>query len=205
MPKKTYALEKNGPKEIEISWGFAWKDFTVRQNGEIIGTVSSQSELKAGKQFKLKDGSDLQVKLNVGLAKAGLEVLHDNQFLPGSDLDPVKQVNTAFGLLLFIGGLNILVGILLTAFRIPILGEIAGIGIIAFGLIFTGLAFAVKSRSLVALYIAIALLIIDAVSTIAIQAEVGRSSTGWIILRVFFLIYLFRAIKPLKELRNKVS
>ena len=202
MPKKRYALEKKGPKEIEISWGFAWKNFTVKQNDEIIGTVENQKALKEGRQFTLKDGSSLQVKLNIGLAKAGLEVLHNNEPLPGSDMDPVKLVKNAFGILVFIAALNIIIGIVLTVFKVPFLDGVFGIGLIVFGLVFAGLAFAVKSYSLIALYVAIVLLVIDAIASIAIQVETHQSSaTVWILVRIFFLIYLFRAIKPMKTLK----
>lgn len=201
MPRKRYSLVKGGPKEIEISWGFAWKNFTVYQNGQVIGIVGAQHELKEGRQFTLTDGSFLWVKLNVGFGKTGLEVLHNLQPLPGSDSDPVKKINTAFGIILFVAIINIIGGTIVAA----MLKEYFSIGIVllAYGLIFIGLAIGVKRRSLTALIIAIALLIIDAIAGIAFQSmSQNNMSIIWVIIRVLFIIYLFQAVKPLKELKQ---
>jgi hypothetical protein len=204
MPKKSYALQKGGPKEIEISWGFAWKNFTVKHNGEIIGTVANQRELKEGRQFMLKDGSSLSVKLKVGFGKAGLEVLRNGQPLPGSDMDPVQKIKIAFGLLLFIAGMNILVGLVLSTVDLNYLGLGFGIGYIIFGIVFGILAFLIKARSLAALWIAIVLLILDAVAGLAIQVTTHNNTTvAWVIIRVMILIYLFNAAKPIKELKKQ--
>lgn len=201
MPRKRYSLVKGGPKEIEISWGFTWKNFTVRQNGQIIGTVGGQHELKDGRQFSLLDGSPLSVKLNVGFANVGLEVMHNGQPLAGSGSDPSRKIKNAFGILLFVAVINTLVGVLL----ITIVRDLAaiGTGIVLYGLIFIGLAIGVKKHSLAALIIAIVLLIIDAIAGIAFQPmSHNNMSIVWIIVRVLFLIYLFQAIKPMKDLKN---
>ncbi|MFH0865811.1 MAG: hypothetical protein V1904_06430 [Bacteroidota bacterium] len=201
MSRKRYSLVKGGPKEIEISWGFAWRNFTVRQNGQIIGTVSTQHELKEGRQFSLSDESFLWVKLNIGFGKAGLDVLHNGQPLPGSDSDPAQKIKNAFGILLFVAVINTLVGALL----ITTVRELAaiGYGIVLYGLIFIGLAMGVKKRSPAALIIAIVLLIIDVTAGIAFQQMLHNSmSLVWIIIRVLFLVYLIQAIKPMKDLKN---
>lgn len=201
MPKKRYSLVKGGPKEIEISWGFAWKNFTVRQNGQIIGTVETQHELKDGRQFSLLDGSALSVKLNVSFANVGLDVMHNSQPLAGSGSNPSQKIKNAFGILLFVAIINTLVGVLL----IIIVRDLAtvGIGIVLYGLIFIGLAICVKKHSLAALIIAIVFMIIDAIAGIAFQPmSHNNMSLVWIIIRVLFLIYLFQTIKPMKDLKN---
>lgn len=202
MPRKRYALVKNGPKEIEISWGFAWKNFSVRQNGQVVGTVSSQGELREGRQFNLLDGSTLLIKLNLGIGKTGLEILHDGQPLPGSDSDPAKKIKTAFGILLFVAIVNMLGGIAVVAILPEFL--LIGVLIMAYGVVFIGLAFGVRKHFFAALIIAIVLLIADAVAGIAFQSVSHFNlSIAWIIIRVVFLIYLFQSIKPMKEINNK--
>jgi hypothetical protein len=203
MPRKKYALVKSGPKEIECSWGFAWENFTVTQNGNIIGTIANQRELKEGRQFSLADGSTLSVRLKIGFGNSGLEVLHDGKPLPGSDMDPAQKVKVAFILLLVITGLNLLAGILLSMLDLQSLGLGIGIGYIIFGIIFGVLAFAVRAKSLVSLYIAIALLILDAVAGIAVQVMSNSPTFVWVIVRIFILIYLFSAIKAMKTLKQE--
>lgn len=203
MPRKKYALVKKGPKEIECSWGFAWKNFTITQNGTVIGTISNQRELKEGRTFTLYDGSTLSVKLKIGFGTSGLEVLHNGKSLPGSDMDPAQKVKVAFILLLVITGLNLLAGILLSMLGLQSLGLGFGIFYIVFGLVFGGLAFAVRARSLPALYVAIGLLIIDAVAGIAVQVMSNSPTFVWVIVRIFILIYLFSAIKAIKALKQE--
>jgi hypothetical protein len=205
MPNKKYALIKKGPKEIECSWGFAWKNFTVKQNGNTIGTIANQRELKEGRQFSLADGSTLWIRLKIGFGTSGLEVLRDGKPLPGSDMDPAQKVKVAFILLLVITGLNILAGVLLSMLDLQSLGLGIGIGYIIFGLIFCFLAFAVRANSLVALYIAIVLLILDAIAGIAVQVMSHSPTFVWVIVRVFILIYLFSAIKAIRQVRQEPS
>ncbi|HNW97627.1 MAG TPA: hypothetical protein PKK00_04345 [Bacteroidales bacterium] len=205
MPRKRYSLINGGPKEIEISWGFAWKNFTVRHNGQIIGTVGSQRELKEGRQFNLLDGTTLWVKLNVGFGKAGLEVLHNGQPCPGSDSDPAQKIKVAFGILLFVALFNTVIGLLLETIGGNEFKEI-GIGVVFYGLIFIGLAFLVKKLSLIALITAIVLLIADAVTGLVFQMMSNNNmSFAWIVVRVLFLIYLFQSVKPLKELKQAAN
>lgn len=205
MPRKRYSLVKGGPKEIEISWGFAWKNFTVRQNDQIIGTVGSQQELKEGRQFNLLDGSPLWIKLNLGIGKTGLEVLLNGQPLPGSDSDPAQKIKIAFGILMFVAIVNMLGGIAVAAILPEFL--LIGVLIMVYGVIFIGLAIGVKKHFFAALIIAIVLLIADAVAGIAFQSVSHYNmSIAWIIIRVVFLIYLFQSIKPMKEInREKIQ
>ena len=201
MPGKRYSLEKGGPKEIEISWGFAWRNFTVRQNGQIIGKAGSRHKLKNGHQFELLDGSALNVKLNVNFTNAWLDVTHNGQPLTGSDSDPAQKIKNAFGILLFVAAINTLVGVSL----ITIVNDlaIAGLGVAVYGFVFIGLAIGIKKHSLVALIIAIVLLIIDVIAGIAFQPmSLNSMSLAWIIIRVLFLVYLFQAIKPIRDLKN---
>jgi hypothetical protein len=201
MPHKRFALSRNGPKEIELRWGLGWKNFTVHHHGNVIGTVSKQSELIEGRSFSLPDGSALSVKLKTGIGHAGLEVLHNGKPIPGSDADPVQKIKTAFGILLFLAITNMLGGILI--FSLFAEFQVAGILIMVFGLLFAGLAIAVKKRSLAALIVAIILLVIDIISGIIFQSmSQNNISIVWILLRVLFLIYLLQAINPMKELKR---
>jgi hypothetical protein len=202
MPKRSYALKKDGPKEIECSWGIAWKNFTVKQNGQVIGTVQSQKELKEGREFQLSDSSKLFVKLKIGFT-SGLFLTRDGQPLPGSDSDPVSKVKGSFAILMIIAIINIVIGVLSTLFNLKEVGLEFGLGYIVFGFVFLILSLAVRRASLTALIIAIIMLILDAILGIIFLVESGgNQSIFWIIARVFFLIYLLTSVSAFKKLKN---
>lgn len=204
MPKKSFSLTKGGPKEIVCSWGLAWKNFSVFHNGELIGTVANQKELKEGRSFMLKDGSQLSVRLNVSLFSVGLELYHNGEIVSGSDMDPRRHIKTAFGILLFLGILNLVVGIVLIAAGLEIFVAGIGIGLAIFGLILGGLAFGVKAKSMPALIIAIVILILDAIASIYfLSISNSQPATVWIIIRVLFIVYLFKAVKAIKQLKQQ--
>ena len=202
MPKRSYSLQKDGPKELECSWGIAWKNFTVKQNGQVIGTVANQKELKEGREFQLNDGSKLFVKLKIGLT-SGLYLTRDGQPLPGSDSDPMSKVKGAFTILLIIAVINIGIGVLSTLFNLQEIGLEFGLGYIVFGFVFLILSIAVKRGSLIALIAAIILLILDALLGIVFMATSGgNQSIFWIIARIFFLIYLISSVSAFRKLKN---
>ena len=202
MPKRSYSLQKDGPKELECSWGIAWKNFTVKQNGQVIGTVSNQKELKRGREFLLNDGSKLFVILKIGLS-SGLYLTKDGQPLPGSDSDPISKVKGAFVILMIIAVINIGIGVLSTLYNLKEIGLEFGLGYIVFGFVFLILSIAVKRGSLIALLAAIILLILDALLGIVFMATSGgNQSIFWIIARVFFLIYLISSVSAFKKLKN---
>ena len=202
MPKRSYSLQNDGPKELECSWGIAWKNFTLKQNGQVIGTVANQKELKEGREFQLNDGSKLFVKLKIGLT-SGLYLTRDGQPLPGSDSDPMSKVKGAFTILMIIAVINIGIGILSTLFNLQEIGLEFGLGYIVFGFVFLILSIAVKRGSLIALIAAIILLILDALLGIVFMATSGgNQSIFWIIARIFFLIYLISSVSAFKKLKN---
>lgn len=61
MAKLTLALDKGGPKRVELEWGFAFKNLRVRVDGVELGTIATKAELEAGRSFVMSDGSSLMV------------------------------------------------------------------------------------------------------------------------------------------------
>ncbi len=203
MPKKSFSLTKGGPKEIVCSWGFAWKNFSIFHNGVLVGTIPNQKELKEGRSFLLCDGSTLTVRLKVTILSVGLELFHNGIIVGGSDSDPYLHIKIAYGILLFLGILNLVVGTIILASGLMIFGAGIGLGLIIFGIILGGLSFGVKAKSITALIIAIALLISDALASIYfLSISNNHSATVWIIIRILFIVYLFRALKAIKKLKT---
>ena len=151
MPSAKYALEKDGPKRIEVSWKGMWKEFTVRFDGRKVGTIADSKELKAGRVFLLPDGSGLKVQLVQRFIQPELQLLRNGRPLPGSASDPEARLKLAYGMVLFVGGLNVVLGLVAELGQVAFLQGIGlGIGSIIFGLLFIGLALLVKRRSAVA-------------------------------------------------------
>src|SRR5437588_1583055 len=112
MPSKSYALAAGGLQRLEVEWTGGWKSLTLRLDGREMGSVVGQKELKAGREFGLDDGSTLKVQLFSGFMGTELQLHRNSQPLPGSPSDPAERVRAAAGVTYFVGGLNIVLGLL---------------------------------------------------------------------------------------------
>ena len=67
MPTKNYSLSPEGAGTLQISWSSSflgsWKNIVVKVNGTMIGSISTEEELKTGKTFVLPDTSELTIQL----------------------------------------------------------------------------------------------------------------------------------------------
>jgi len=156
MPKRKYALERGGDKSLEISWKGHWKNTEVRLNGNLIGAIPNQKELRTGQLFQLPDGTALRVQLARTWGSRELRVLRNDKPLPGSSSDPVARLAQSFGIIYFIAGLNIVLGFIASIFQVEFL-QTLGFGIIsvAIGFIFLVLGFFTQRRSRIALIVAL--------------------------------------------------
>jgi hypothetical protein len=204
MPKQRFALEKNDSKRLELAWGVGWRNFTVTLDNIEIGKIEGgQKALKQGKSFSLPDGSELVVRLKTGLATE-LQVLRDGQPLPGSGSDPHKKLVNSYGIILFVGGLGLVLGVVAALFGVTFLQELGfGWGSIIFGAILAGLGFMVKKGSLTALWIAMGLYALDAILSIAAAMSIGASPVGSIFVRIFFLVAMYQGVDAIKALRRE--
>lgn len=211
MPSKSYALEENGGKRLEISWAERsfngrWKDVTLRLDGETVGTVPGWTDLSAGHEFPLPDGSTVEVRVEWtrALTEHGLRVLRDGQPLPGSPTDPATTLRWTYQTLFLVAGLNIVLGLL----RLEPSG---GWGVLAVGALFLGLAFFVWRRSLVALLIAIAVLALDSVAAFFLPTVLKgwRPDVIWwqnpvaIIIRIAILWQLIQGVGAIRAMRKR--
>ncbi len=206
MPTQRYALEAGGPQRLEISWRGFWKDTTIQLDGNAISTIPGQKELRAGQEFVLPDKSVLRVQLVTGLTSE-LRILRDGKPLPNSASDPATRLKTAYGIVFFIAGLNIVLGLVSELFQVEFLQQL-GIGVfsIGFGLIFLALGFAVRRQSQIALIIAIAIFALDGILGLAVSASAGgRPSTVGIIVRIFLLIPMVQGVVAIKTLKAQTS
>ena len=197
MPKRKYAFERNGEKQLEISWGGFWKNTEVRVGGNLLGTIPTQKELLAGKVFQLPDGSSLKVHLAKTWLSNDLQVLRNDKPLPGSSSDPATRLLQAYSAIYFIAGLNIVLGLLALIFRTEFL-ETLGFGIVSIvvGVVFLVLGFFTQRGSLVALIIALALYALDSLLVLT-----AGFSTG-IFLRIALIAVMSQGIGAIKDMKK---
>jgi hypothetical protein len=205
MAKYKYALEKGGPKRLEVSYKGNWKDFTIRLDGNVVGTIASIEQLRAGQEFTLDDGSTLKVQLKfiLHLFRNGKPLLSQN---------PAEILKVAYTFIFLSGAVNLFMGLSGSVFHTN-LGNLppAGLMSIGFGILFIVLGFFIMLRSPIALAIAVGLLVIDIILTICFPPNLPL--VVLVIAVVFRLIVLlvmtqgFSAIKALKQTppNNSVS
>lgn len=196
MPSIKLALEKQGPKRVEVAWESGWKNVVARLDGQEVGRIASQAELQAGREFPLPDGSPLRLQLQQAGNGPQLVVLRNGVPLPGSSSDPEVTLKTAAGGAYFIGGLNLVMGCLAAGGvaelnRLGISGFNAG-----YGLLFLVLAYFIGRRSAIALGFAVAIHAVDGILALAAPGGVGAG----LFMRVFLLIMMWRGFAAIREL-----
>jgi hypothetical protein len=107
MAKRRYALQRGGPKELQLRWGWGLRNFEVSLGGK--RWPIDRSALAAGTTLVLPDGSSLLVKRPRRFwhstdSSSTLIVERDGIPLPGSDGDPRVLGRRAGRLILFFGG-----------------------------------------------------------------------------------------------------
>ena len=207
MPKQSYALKAGGPKRLEISWKGVWKNTTIQLDGNVIGVVDGQKELSAGREYLLPDGTGLKVQLVKKFLGVELQVLREGEPLPGSASDPETRIKTAYGIIFFVAGLNLVLGILAVALQVEFL-QTLGLGFysIIFGMAFLVAGFFVKRRSLAALVVAIVILALDGIVGIigTIAMDLNPSVSG-LVMRVFLLIPMIQGISGIRAVKKRVA
>jgi hypothetical protein len=205
MPTQRYALESGGPERLEVTWKGVYKNFTIKLDDKVIGSFPGQKELKAGQDFALPDGSVLHAQLIQKLSGAELQILRNGEPLPGSAADPEQRLKVAYGIVFFVAGLNIVLGLIAILFQIEFL-QAAGISIgsVVFGLIFLALGFLVKRGSAIALLIAIVLFALDGVLGLVFAIVGGfNPSIAGIVTRIILIIPMVQGVGAIRALKQE--
>lgn len=201
MPKLHFAMERGGPKRLEVSWKMGWKEFRIRVDGAEVGSAANKDELREGREFGLPDGS----RLHVRLAKQ-LTLLRNGKPLPGSTTDPVAILNLCCGIIFFVGGASLVVGLLAEVIQDSKLNAIIlGWPTALVGAVFVLLGFLVKRRSAVALAITVTLmaglLLWRVVGSVAVFSQGGvPMGISGICLGVIFLMLICRGFGAIRQL-----
>jgi hypothetical protein len=205
MARAKFPIAEGGEKRLQVEWGFGFKNLKVSFDGEIVGLAPTLQNVPGGVTMALPTGQQVSVALVKNLGQPEVHVLLDGEPVPGSASDPVQRAKVASGVTFFVGGLNVLLGLVGLASGSAMLENI-GIGLpsIFFGTVFITLGVFVRKASLGALWAAIILFGLDGLSSLAFVFEAGgRMPVGSIVIRILFLLIMARAIPALKELRLK--
>lgn len=203
MPKQSYALEPGGPKRLQVSWKSFFKDTTITLDGVVVGNIPDQQSLRAGQDFRLMDGSVLKVQLVTNLMGTEMRVLRNGVPLPGSASNPETKVKTATGIIFFVAGLNLLLGLIALITQSEFLAQM-GVGwySIVFGGFFLAMGFLVRKLSKVALILSIAVFALDGLLGVIGSVMMGGSPVAGVIMRVLLIIPMVQAVGAIKELKN---
>jgi hypothetical protein len=205
MPKRSFALERGGPKRLDVEWSGIWKNMRISLDSQPIGGIPDGKALKAGQTFELPDKSSLSVRLVQSLGNAELQILRDGAPLPGSGSDPVERLKVAWAITWFIAGLNTVLGIVAMIAKSSFLEQAGlGIGTVIEGAIFFLLGWLVKTyRSAIALGIAVALFAVDGL--LSLVASTGGSRpppVGMIVMRVILILPMIRGFSAIRALKS---
>jgi hypothetical protein len=203
MPKIKYAIGKGGSKRLEISWKGNFTEFTIRLDGNLIGSINDREQLEAGQEFHLEDGSSIKIQLPRRSILSYPQVLINSQTIHPSGLEPTKRLSNAYKLIFILAGANLAVGIILL-YRTGLQKYFAlSLRSLVAGGIFLLLAFLVMRRSIIALAAAVGILNIDLILAVIFPPELPKFILiAAVVFRIFILLVMiqgFGAIKALKQ------
>ena len=198
MPVKKYFLDREKTEILKLAWNSAFRSVSVSYNGQLLSTMNRETVL-AGKLVELPDGRMIDIKLEGGLFPV-LTAKINGRHIPGTQGDPKYQLKQIFYLLIFLGFINIIIGLIFAAIEINIEGyEIIGYANVAIGLVYIALGYAISRGSMLALILATIIFFGDLILAAMYSTQSG-SSTG-ILIKVFFVIFIVRGFKYMKEFR----
>ena len=169
-----YALDRGGPKRLEIAWTGNWKDFTVKVDGLLVGSFADVDELKTGREFLLADGSHLKVQLAGKSVFTIPQILRNGEPLPTPGPPPAKHLRFIYSFIFLIGVANLVAGLgLLSNARLPLVG-VAGPLSVILGVLSLVLGFLVMRRVKAALAVFICIYFLDAFIVLAFRPDIPR-------------------------------
>ncbi|MBF9236549.1 hypothetical protein I2I05_03990 [Hymenobacter sp. BT683] len=156
----------------------------------------------------MPDGRTFSAQLREDRWPQELELLLDGQPLPGSGTHPQERLKQAWYALLFLGILNIGMGLWTEFGQLTQLQQMGmGWGSVVEGALFVALGWlGYWRRSAVALACSLVLIILSGILLFAAVLMSNQApSLGGIIMRAFICVVVFRAMKAARQLRAEES
>ena len=206
MPSKTFYLDDARTQPLTASWGMFFRNFTVSYAGAALEAINPEAPIVQGRQYRLPDGRIFSARHKQNSYPQEMELLIDGQPVPGSGTHPIERVKQAWYLLLFLGILNIALGVVAEFGHIDVLLQLGlGWGSLVEGVAYVALGyFGYYRTSAPAFTIALVLLALDAAFSITSAISTSQSpAMGGLFMRAFFCMVIFRAIKAARQLRQE--
>lgn len=204
MLNMKYALEKGGPKRLEIAWQTNHSEFHIKLDGKEIASFTSPEPLLAGQEFTLEDGSILKIQLPSRSKFAAFKITFNGFPLPSSMPPPEKRLKTVFQFILFIAAMNIIGSI--ASFRsfysMKYLSPNAWI-LAAVGLIFLVLALFVYRKSKIALFITVSLFTLDTIVFLFYAKLMLWKKVLMFLFRLLLILMMLMGFGAINEIKQK--
>jgi hypothetical protein len=204
MPSKRFALEKDGPERLDVSWSAGFKDVSLALDGSTLAEFVSADEIRTTRTTPLPDGSRLEVVLDKYGPFPELRISRDGVPLPGSPTDPHFQLAQASMVLFLVAGFNAVVGAVAVLIDNDFLkGNGIGWPSIWAGIVYAVLAVLVKRGSVLALGVAVTLFVLDGLYTFVLAANAKLAPPiGSVVMRFFLLMPMIRAFSAIQDLKK---
>lgn len=214
MGRRRYALERGGPKELEVRWGWRRKAFAVSLGGATWNL--ERARVEAGAPITLPDGSSLALRWDRRRFwsisfRDELHVERNGVPLPGSDGDPRVIGRRAGRVLLLFGFLRVVFVGLWTVFdrsgpsRVGGLGALGGMMTVAgLGLMVLGVLASFGAR----LPVLLGALLIGLEELVWLAGWPGngaRLSPTGVVIQVLVIAHLVRAWRRMKPRAEQPS
>lgn len=207
MPTLRFPLDPGGPPRVELTWRGIFKDVRVVVDGRELGTFPNKAALERGQTFDLGEGDTLRVAFDSAFGSQGLKVSRNGEPLSGSAGDPATRLKTAVGLVYFVAGLNVVLGLIAAVVESGFLTRIGvGWGSVVEGALYGVLGWFASRRHRWALVVAVALFAIDGIVSVAASMGAGGPPpVGGLVARVFFIFPMIRGIPAITKIQSADS
>lgn len=206
MATQQLAFERSGDKRVELSWDFNWRNFTIKLDNKLVGTIEGgMKAIKEGRDFTLPDGSSLHVGLKpLASGFSALAVTRNGKVLPGSAADPLLRLRNAYWMIYVLAAVIILVGLASLFSGTP---DTTSWIVFGAGLVLLALGYFTAQRSTVALLAAIVLLLVGAIYGVYDAATAATQVQIPAVIRVLGtitpLLFLWQGLGAIKELKQE--
>jgi hypothetical protein len=206
MARREYALERGGPKELRLRWGWGMKDFEAR-----LGAAAwklDRPALEAGARLVLPDGSTLLLQRPsrpwYSMDSRGHLIVERNGLpVPGSDGDPRVVGRRAASLILLFGLVRFAVAGAMIATQpagSALASNLAIVAALGLALLVLGILAALGKRTPV-----LVAAVVFGLEALAVIATGSAANPGGVVIQALVIVHLVRAWRRMEPRQPQPS